>query len=81
MQVQDFKDALINKNALALFIGNKKGGKSYLMLNFLRYALKNKVYDMYVLILLAYKVEATQAYDFKTQNKKAYLFLMITLLL
>lgn len=59
----DFIDSLM-QNRVVLSIGTKGSGKTYLMLNFLKYALKNKLFQRYVLVLPAYGFEESDSYGF-----------------
>lgn len=59
----EFADSLL-QNRVVLSIGTKGSGKSFLMLNFLRFALKYKLYERYILVLPAYKFEQNDSYSF-----------------
>jgi hypothetical protein len=58
------------KNRLMLSIGTKGSGKSYLMLNFLRYCFAHKLYERYVLILPSFRYEQHDSYSFINAEDK-----------
>lgn len=61
--VNDFLESF-NKNYVALSIGTKGSGKTYLMLKYLKFAMKNNIYDQYVLILPMFEMEQNGSYKF-----------------
>lgn len=65
------------KNRVILSLGTKGSGKTYLMLNYLRYSLTHGLYDMYILVLPAYVIEQQDSYKFLKefeQEKNVYIF-------
>jgi len=65
---QEFKDNFIgNKKIQGKFIligGVKGSGKSYAMTQYIKLSMAHKVYDLYILILPAYNIEASNTYKF-----------------
>ena len=57
----------INKKTtgrLALALGSKGSGKTTFLNEYLKYCFKNKVFDIYMLVLPSYSIEASDAYSF-----------------
>ena len=61
--VCDFVESF-RKNYVALSIGTKGSGKTFLMLKYLKYALQNRLYDQYVLVLPMFEMEENGSYRF-----------------
>ena len=57
-----------NTGRVALSLGVKSAGKSYFMNKFLEYSFKKKLYDVYVLVLPAFSIEANDSYSFIDQK-------------
>lgn len=66
---EDLVDTLLS-NRVLLSIGTKGSGKTHLMLNFLRYAFANELYERYVLILPSFSFEQHDSYSFIDANRK-----------
>ena len=49
---------------LALALGSKGSGKTTFLNEYLKYCFRNKVFDIYMLVLPSYSIEASQAYSF-----------------
>jgi len=59
------------KHRLILSIGTKGSGKTYTMLNYLKFCFAHpKMYDQYILILPAYTIEQNDSYSFIDANQK-----------
>lgn len=65
----DFINACL-ENKLVLGLGAKGSGKSYLMLNFLRHAMDNNLFQRYILILPAFEFEQADSYKFINHMRK-----------
>ena len=64
-----------NKNYVALSIGTKGSGKTFFMLKYLKYALKNNLYDQYVLVLPMFEMEQNGSYKFiNVKNPNIFVF-------
>jgi hypothetical protein len=72
---KQFVDSILN-NRVILSLGTKGSGKTYLMLNFLKYCLQNKIYEAYVLVFPAYGFEQKDSYGFlKEIEKEPYIYI------
>lgn len=72
--ITDFIESF-NKNYVALSIGTKGSGKTFLMLKYLRYSLINNLYDQYVLVLPMFEMEQNGSYKFiNAKDKHIYVF-------
>jgi len=70
----EFVNSFLN-NWLILSIGTKGSGKTYLMLKYLKFALKNDLYDQYVLVLPMFTMEQNNSYKFiNAKDKRIYVF-------
>lgn len=67
--MEDFKKTIL-EGRLVLSIGTKHSGKTYLMLQYLRYAFKHNLYEKYILILPSFEIEEDGSYDFIDAKKK-----------
>ena len=66
-----------NTGKLILSLGTKGGGKTHLALAYLKYAMKNKLYDTYLLVLPSYLIEADDSYGF-INDKDDHVFVFET---
>ena len=57
-----------------LSIGIKGGGKTYKMLQFVKYALYNNIYERYHLILPMYEAEQNDSYGFLRNQQHCYIY-------
>lgn len=63
------------KNQVVLSIGTKSSGKTYLMLNYLKFALKNQIYDQYILVVPMFELEEKGSYTFiNAKDPNIYVF-------
>jgi hypothetical protein len=63
------------KNRIILSLGTKGSGKTYLMLQFLRYCFKNELYEHYILCLPAFTIEQNDSYGFiNEKDPNIYIF-------
>ena len=53
-----------NTGRLFLSLGQKFTGKTFMMLRWLEYCFKHKVFDVYCLVLPSYAIEASDSYSF-----------------
>lgn len=74
------KDFISNlkKGRIILSLGTKGSGKTFLLLQYLKFALANNIYQQYVLILPAFSVEKNDSYAFLRahlkSNKNLFIF-------
>lgn len=72
--MEDFQKTIL-EGRLVLSIGTKHSGKSYFMLQYLRFAMKNNLYQKYILILPSFEFEENDSYDFiETKQKHIFVF-------
>lgn len=72
--MENFKKTILS-GRLCLSIGTKHSGKSYFMLQYLRYAMKHNLYQKYILVLPSFEFEENDSYSFLDAKKKhVYIF-------
>jgi len=77
--MDDFIKELQEGSVISLSIGVRKSGKSYNLLNILRWSFENDIYDKYWLCLPVYDFESQYSYRFireykKNNNKKVHIY-------
>lgn len=70
----EFLEDVTKTGRFIMSIGIKGGGKSFAMLNFLKYALSNEIFESYHLVLPMYKLEQSDSYGFLRNQKQCYIY-------
>ena len=65
----EFVESIL-KNWVILSIGTKGSGKTFLMLKYLKFAMENKLYDQYILVLPMFNLEENNSYNFINSKEK-----------
>lgn len=72
--LEEIKESMMinkkNTGRVIMSLGTKSGGKSFLMNQYLRYCFAHKLYDIYMLVLPSYDVEANDSYSFIDEKNK-----------
>ena len=76
MSLDNFLNECKKNDRFTLIIGEPGGGKTYLMINTLKYYLANNTFSQYHLVLPAFKNERDGSYEFlKDPKYRKYVFI------